>query len=58
MATKQPPDVGKERVQEGKPKRSLKSALVNRQTWKVVIGIFSFGYKIYRIVAKATEYLG
>jgi len=58
MATKQPPDVGEERVQEGRSGRSIKSVLVNRQTWKIVIGIFGFGYKIYRIVAKVLDFLG
>lgn len=56
MAASQPPNVGEERVRDGEAKRSIKSVLVNRRTWKVVIGIFGFGFKIYRIVAKATEY--
>jgi hypothetical protein len=58
MAAIQPPDVGEERVRNGEAKRSLKSVLMNRRTWKVVIGIFSFGFKVYRIVAKATDYFG
>ena len=56
MATKMPPDVGEERVQERKTKRSIKNVLVNRRTWKIVIGIFGFGYKVYKIVAKGTEF--
>ncbi len=56
MATKQPPDVGEERVQDRKTRRSIKSILVNRRTWKIVIWVFSFGYKIYKIVAKGTEF--
>jgi hypothetical protein len=58
MAVSQPPDVGEERVRDGETKHSLKSVLMNRRTWKVVIGIFSLGFKIYRIVAKATDYFG
>lgn len=56
MAAKQPPDVGEERVEEGKVRNAVKSILVDRRTWKVVIGVFGFGFKIFRIVAKATDF--
>lgn len=58
MATKQPPNVGEERVQDGRSRRSIKSVLVNRRTWRIVIGIFGLGYRIYKIVAKISELLG
>lgn len=56
MATKQPPNVGEERVEERKAKRSVKDLLVSRRTLKVVLGVFSLGYKAYKLVAKGTEF--
>jgi hypothetical protein len=53
-----PPNVGKERVQEGKAGGSIKSRLVNPKTWWLAIGLLRLGVWTYRAVMKVGEFLG